>query len=95
MKKNNAKNLVYKYMNSLFSEIKISNSEYGYRGVVGDFLLFTTSPKGRLNFSRSEFYTMVSMFSFSHGDIADFIRDYISEHVDNDISNYPFFPTLI
>jgi len=96
----NKKELVFKYLDLLFKDSKFITDDNKFKIINNDNIICSTSERnGRIkgfHFSYSEFYFILNMFSLSHGEVVDYIMEYISNKVPQTLFNInlPFFPYL-
>jgi|LakMenEpi03Aug12_release.lakeMendotaPanAssembly.Ray.scaffolds.fasta_scaffold06336_21 hypothetical protein len=90
---------LYRYLDTIFNEDLFDKDEFSNEPslflIYGDAYTFEISKiLTRINVTADLFHKMHGLFGVSYGDLSDLIRDYLSDKLDYDFSNYPTVPSL-
>ena len=92
---NKIRDLIFNYLDMLFSSAEITEGDGSIVGVIGNELLFTYFPnRHNLAFNRNAFRTICNMFNVSEGGAADYIKVYLSKNVKPEFITASFNPYL-
>ena len=92
---NKIRDLIFNYLDMLFSSAEITEGDGSIVGVIGNELLFTYFPnRHNLAFNRNEFNSIRNMFNVSDGGASDYIKVYLSKNVKPEFITASFNPYL-
>jgi|LakMenEpi03Aug12_release.lakeMendotaPanAssembly.Ray.scaffolds.fasta_scaffold30496_3 hypothetical protein len=92
---NKVRDLIFNYLDILFSRAEIAEADGSIVGVIGNELLFTYFPnRHNITFSSKEFRTICNMFGSSDSGATDYIKVYLSKNVKPEFITASFNPYL-
>jgi hypothetical protein len=91
-------NFIYRFLDTIFTYEQFNkdefSDEYVYEIYSDQYKISIVKLLTRINVSADLFHKMHGLFGVSYGDLSDLIRDYLSDKLDYDFSNYPTVPSL-
>lgn len=94
------KDYAFQYLDLIFKDADITRSKFGIIGGKrkGE-KIFTTSLNYKdeivsISFSHSIFRFLINMFGISEGDVADYIKEYLTMKLGIDVNDVPFHPSI-
>jgi hypothetical protein len=99
--KERIENLIFKYLDSLFENIKITHSKYQISNedriiaVDGDITIFTYSGHiNRIYFDVNTIMSISNLFGIPEHSVSDFVKSYLSKNVKSSLSSAILYLTL-
>ena len=101
--KERIENLIFKYLDSLFENIRITYNAYSYSdysedritAMDGDITIFAYSGhKHRIYFDVNIIMSISNLFGIPEDSISDFVKSYLSKNVESSLSSATLYLTL-
>ena len=101
--KERIENLIFKYLDSLFENIRITYNAYSYSdysedritAMDGDITIFAYSGhKHRIYFNVNTIMSISNLFGIPEDSISDFVKSYLSKYVKSSLSSATLYLTL-
>ena len=101
--KERIENLIFKYLDSLFENIRITYNAYSYSdysedritAMDGDITIFTySSYKHRIYFDVNTIVSISNLFGIPEHSISDIVKSYVSKKVKSSLSSAVLYLTL-
>ena len=99
--KERIENLIFKYLDSLFENIKITHSNYQISNEEriiaedGDITIFTYSSHiNRIYFDVNTIVSISNLFGIPEHSVSDFVKSYLSKNVKSSLSSAILYLTL-
>jgi hypothetical protein len=99
--KERIENLIFKYLDSLFENIKITHSKYlisNEERIIaedGDITIFTYSSHiNRIYFDVNTIVSISNLFGIPEHSVSDFVKSYLSKNVKSSLSSAILYLTL-